>query len=84
MRPPKYWNFFENGPEEFRVKHVLRYNAKPTESYTDGRVEKVLDNIERIGYDLRGYEQPKWNVIRKKSIEIFAELEKQAHAPAAE
>jgi|TARA_B110001450_G_C17421364_1_gene400002 hypothetical protein len=38
IRPPNYWNFVEEGPNEQRVKHVLRANAKPTESYEDGRV----------------------------------------------
>lgn len=33
IRPPDYWNFFEDGAEELKVKHVLRYNAKPTECY---------------------------------------------------
>jgi hypothetical protein len=42
VRPPMYWNFFEDGPDIIRVKHVLRHNAKPTESYSDGRVEKIL------------------------------------------
>jgi|TARA_B110000285_G_C15091478_1_gene599349 hypothetical protein len=38
IRPPNYWNFKEEGPEEDRVKHVLRATAKPSESYEDGRV----------------------------------------------
>ena len=29
IRPPKYWNFFEDVDESEKVPHVLRYNAKP-------------------------------------------------------
>lgn len=46
IRPPNYWNFFEDGSEHLKVKHVLRYNAKPFESYKDGRVEDIMENIE--------------------------------------
>lgn len=77
VRPPKYWNFFEDGPESEKVDHVLRYNAKPVECYADGRIEKIMENLDRIGYDLMNYENPKWNIIRKKTIEIFIELDKR-------
>ena len=56
IRPPYYWNFFEDGPMPDRVDHVLRYNAKPEDCYTDGRVEKILANIEEIGMNLQKYE----------------------------
>lgn len=65
IRPPVYWNFFEDGPEEERVKHVLRHNAKPTDAYCDGRVEKILTAIEEIGMNLQRYEESKWTVLRK-------------------
>jgi hypothetical protein len=52
VRPPMYWNFYEDGPSMSKVKHVLRHNAKPTECYTDGRVEKILQLIEEIGMSL--------------------------------
>ena len=42
VRPPNYWNFFEDCKEEEKVEHVLRYNAKPQEAYRDGRVERIL------------------------------------------
>ena len=42
LRPPYYWNFFEDCKEEEKVSHLLRYNAKPAESYRDGRVEKIM------------------------------------------
>ena len=41
IRPPNYWNFVEDGPENKKVKHVLRANARPTESYEDGRVQLI-------------------------------------------
>jgi hypothetical protein len=52
IRPPMYWNFFEDGPEAHRVKHVLRHNADPTKCYSDGRVEKIMTTIEEIGMNL--------------------------------
>ena len=35
LRPPGYWNFFEDCKEEDRVEHVLRYNADPKKSYQE-------------------------------------------------
>jgi len=61
LRPPHYWNFFEDGPEELKVKHVLRYNADPCSAYSDGRVEAIIQNIMEIGNNLKGYEDVKWN-----------------------
>jgi len=71
IRPPQYWNFFEDGPVPDRVKHVLRHNAKPQECYSDGRVEIILQNIEEIGMNLQRYEEAKWNTIKKHTLEIF-------------
>jgi hypothetical protein len=70
-RPPQYWNFKEDGPEDLKVKHVLRYNANPIECYSDGRVETVIQNIVEIGNNLRGYEEIKWNQMFKQVWEIF-------------
>jgi hypothetical protein len=39
MRPPYYWNFFE---DEEHTPHVLRHDAKPQDCYIDGRVEEIL------------------------------------------
>ena len=71
MRPPYYWNFYEDCKEEEKVPHVLRFNAKPQESYRDGRVEKILDNLERIGMNLKNYEPEKFNLLRKQTLVIF-------------
>ena len=71
VRPPDYWNFFEDGPEDLKVKHVLRYNAKPHECYKDGRIESIMDNIEKIGHNLENYEDAKWKLLLKYTLEIF-------------
>jgi len=71
IRPPMYWNFFEDGPEMSRVKHVLRHNAKPADCYSDGRVEKILTMIEEIGMNLQKYETSKWEMLRKRTVDIF-------------
>lgn len=71
IRPPYYWNFFEDGPMPDRVDHVLRYNAKPEDCYSDGRVEKILTNIEEIGMNLQRYEEQKWKTLRKHTLDIF-------------
>ena len=42
MRPPYYWNFFE---DENKTPHVLRPDAKPQDCYIDGRVESILKDI---------------------------------------
>ena len=65
IRPPNYWNFFEDGKEEDQIKHVLRYNAKPAECYRDGRIEKILTNLEEIGMNLAKHEPFKFNLLRK-------------------
>ena len=84
LRPPYYWNFFEDGPLPDRVDHVLRYNAKPTDCYSDGRVEKILTNIEEIGMNLQRYEEQKWKTLRKQTLVIFKdefdEFKKQLEA----
>lgn len=56
-----FWNLFEDGPEDEKVEHVLRYNADPTTAYKDGRVQKILDNITEIAVNLRSYEKEKWD-----------------------
>ena len=71
IRPPDYWNFFEDGDERLKVKHVLRYNAKPFESYKDGRVEKIMESVDTIGHNLVNYEPAKWKLLMKYTLEIF-------------
>jgi hypothetical protein len=42
------------------VEHVLRYDADPTKCYEDGRVEKILENLDEIGLNLKNYEEVNW------------------------
>ena len=48
MRPPFCWNFFDDADPDNKPKHVLRADAKPLseEIYIDGRVTKIMSNIE--------------------------------------
>jgi len=51
----------------------LRANADPLDLniYSDGRVKKIMDNISEIGMNLKGYEQSNWDLLRKRTMEIF-------------
>ncbi len=52
IRPPDYWNFFDDSVSMDKIQHVLRFNAKPSSCYSDGRVEEILTTIEEIGMNL--------------------------------
>ena len=89
IRPPQYWNFFEDGKEEERVKHVLRYDADPTKAYVDGRIAMILQSIEEIGANLKNYEEIKWKQLSKIIYTIFehdyaAQQAALAEPPAAQ
>lgn len=71
IRPPNYWNFIEEGPEDQKVAHVLRANAKPEQCYEDGRVQVIMTAIEEIGMSLQKYEDKNWQNLRTKTLEIF-------------
>lgn len=70
----KYWNFIQDGSKEDYVEHVLRYNADPTKCYQDGRIERILENIEDIGRNLKSHEEAKWKLLQKHTLEIFSYL----------
>ena len=74
LRPPGYWNFFEDCKEEEKVPHVLRHNADPRKSYTDGRIENILENIELIGMNLSKHEPEKFKQLRKRTLAIFKDM----------
>jgi len=74
IRPPNYWNFYENCKDEEKLKHVLRYNAKPAECYRDGRIEKIMTNLEEIGMNLAKHEPFKFNLLRKQTLAIFKDM----------
>ena len=69
IRPPNYWNFFDDG--ETKIKHVLRSAADPCIAYTDGRIQKILNNIELIGKNLSSHEEVKWRRLMKYTLSIF-------------
>ena len=71
IRPPQYWNFIDDSPDGVKVKHVLRSAADPRISYSDGRIEKILDTCEKIGMGLASHEDVKWNQLTKYSLTIF-------------
>ena len=73
MRPPFCWNFFDDAEPEEQPKHVLRAEAQPLSEkiYVDGRVEKIMANIDTIAMNLSRFEQVKWETLRKHTIEIF-------------
>lgn len=71
MRPPNCWNFFEDS--DVKTPHVLRYNAQPQKCYIDQRIEKVMEDIQDIGFNLSQNEQEKWRSLTKFTIEIFIE-----------
>jgi len=57
LRPPHYWNFFEDCKEDDKVPHILRYDADPSKCYKDGRVQVIIQLIEEIGMNLQNYEE---------------------------
>lgn len=56
-----HWNLFEDSAANEQVEHVLRHNADPKQSYKDGRITMILDNITEIGMNLKSYEKEKWD-----------------------
>lgn len=79
MRPPFCWNFFEDCSEEEKAAHLLRANANPVSNkcYEDGRVERILENIEEIGMNLKNHEETNWGRLKKHILEIFNEEYKE-------
>jgi hypothetical protein len=71
LRPPNYWNFVEDCDPSKKVKHVLRAGADPTKAYSDGRIEKIIGNIELIGKNLSSHEEVRWRTLMKYCLSIF-------------
>ena len=69
MRPPFYWNFFEDG--ERKTEHLLRHDANPQSCYIDGRVESFLEDMERLGFHLTRYQEENWKILREYTLSIF-------------
>jgi hypothetical protein len=79
IRPPHYWNFFEDGAASLKVTHVLRHNADPRRAYCDGRIEKILENLYAIGRDLTHYADMSYNRLAKETFNIFETEFKALH-----
>ena len=71
IRPPYYWNFFEDVHPDLRVEHVLRHNSNPKESYKDKRVEKILEAIEELAMGLTKFEEVNFKRLTESAIKIF-------------
>jgi hypothetical protein len=69
MRPPDVWNFIEK--PESTIPHVLRAGVKPQECYIDGRIERVLVEIEECGHHLKSYQSEQWKTLNDFTYEIF-------------
>ncbi len=82
MRPPYYWNFFDDS--EVEIPHVLRADADPKKCYEDKRVESIMEDIQQIGFHLTMHEQTRWKTLRQFTIEIFKHENKREHEIAVE
>lgn len=72
LRPSdKIWNFFEDCDDDDKVKHVLRWNAKPEASYCDNRVQDIMENIEVLAENLKTWNEPVWNSLMRNTLVIF-------------
>ena len=74
MRPPFYWNFFEDG--ERKTEHLLRHDAKPEDCYIDGRIQSFLEDVERIGFHLTRYQEENWKLLRDYTLNIFKDQQR--------
>jgi hypothetical protein len=62
------WNFIE---EEDPVPHVLRVNADPTEAYIDGRIEEILEIVNKLSKHMRVHKKQYWDQLLEYELEIF-------------
>lgn len=73
FRPDKrIWNFNE---DEDPTPHVLRIDADPAKAYVDGRIEELLDIIERIAMHLKTFTGETWDALIKYVVKIFIDKE---------
>lgn len=71
LRPGKIWNFFEDCPQDEKVDHVMRYNAKPEACYVDGRVNEILAAIEDISMNIANHLEVPWNNLVDNTLVVF-------------
>jgi len=77
----RVWNFEE---EEDPAPHVLRVGADPTKAYVDGRIEELLEIIEKIAMHLKTYQKETWDQLLKYEVAIFVAKEKAEAAEYSE
>ena len=59
MRPPKIWNFFDDNDSE-KIEHVIRHDANPVACYQDGRIQKIMTNVQEIAMNLATHNEEIW------------------------
>lgn len=69
----KIWNVKEE--EGDPIPHVLRVNADPRLSYNDGRIEEILEVIEKLSEHLKNEQEPSWERLIQSVVEIFVAQE---------
>lgn len=76
LRPhQRIWNF-EYDDEKQRPKHVLRPDADPTKCYIDGRVEKLMEQVDAISHFLKTFNKERWDKLNNFTLDIFKAHEK--------
>lgn len=80
MRPPKIWNFFDDS-EGDKIDHVIRHDANPVACYQDGRIQKIMSNVQEIAMNLATHNEEIWKSLQRNTLEVFA-AEKAKHDAA--
>lgn len=70
MRPPKIWNFFDDSQGE-KIDHVIRYNANPAACYQDGRIQKIMANVQEVAANLATHNEEIWKALLRNTLEVF-------------
>ena len=69
LRPQVCRNFLEDFCKEEKTPHLLRANANPispeNKCYENGLAEKILENIEVIGHNLKSLENMNRDRLKK-------------------
>ena len=70
----RIWNF-EYDDLAKKPKHVLRANAKPTDCYIDGRIEKLFEVINKMSVQIKLFNAERWNKLCSHTLQIFKDHE---------
>ena len=73
----RIWNFFEDCDEDLKTKHVLRFNANPEKAYEDGRIQKIMENLDEIAMNLKSHNEQVWTQLRKNTMAVFQQEYKE-------